>query len=80
MLDKAITKDFKNDVDMSDAKLKSFQLKISESYEAQKTIYENGVGVQSDNWQGSTMTRVIRESCVHFEAEMTLPINNDKGI
>ena len=51
----------------------------SASPDAQKTMYEDGVDVQSDDWQGSAMTRVTRDSCVHFESEITLPLNNDKG-
>ena len=51
----------------------------SDSPEPRKTVYEDGLDVQSDDWQGPTMTRVIRDSCVHFESEITLPLNNDKG-
>ena len=61
-------------------KSKGFRPKLSESHTTiSKTIYENGLDIQSDEWKGSSMTRVIRDSCVHFESELTLPLHNDKG-
>ena len=63
-----------------DNKSKGFRPKVSESHQSiSKTVYENGLDVQSDEWKGSSMTRVIRDSCVHFESELTLPLDNDKG-
>ena len=52
---------------------------LSSSPDTRKTMYEDGVDVQSDDWRGASMTRVIQDSCVHFESEITLPLNNDKG-
>ena len=67
------------DVELGNTKLNGFQSRILQSSSVSKTIYENGLDVQSDDWQGASMTRVIRDSCVHFESEVTLPLNNDKG-
>ena len=64
---------------MVNDELIGFHARKLESPFISKTIYENGLDVQSDDWQGSSMTRVIRDSCVHFESEITLPLNNDKG-
>ena len=62
--------------EMSDNKSKGFQSKAAQLL---KTTYENGDDIQSEDWEGSSVTRVIRDACVHFESEITLPINNDKG-
>ena len=67
-------------IETVDNKSRGFRPKVSESHQSIfKTVYENGLDVQSDKWKGSSMTRVIRDSCVHFESELTLPLNNDKG-
>ena len=67
-------------IETVDNKSRGFRPKVSESHHSIfKTVYENGLDVQSDKWKGSSMTRVIRDSCVHFESELTLPLNNDKG-
>ena len=47
---------------------------------SRRTTYENGVNIQSDYWQGSTMARVIRDSCVHFTDEISLNLDNEKGL
>ena len=62
--------------ELSDNKSKGFQSKAAQLL---KTTYENGDDIQSEDWEGSSVTRVIRDACVHFESEITLPINNDKG-
>ena len=67
------------DVERENINLNGFQSRILESPSVSKTIYENGLDIQSDDWQGASMTRVIRDSCVHFESEITLPLNNDIG-
>ena len=80
LLEKKTSKGEEHNAELPNTKFKRFHQKISESSEVRKTIYEDGLDVQSDDWQGSTMTRVIRDSCVHFESEITLPLNNDKGM
>ena len=67
------------DVELESTNSNGFQSRALESPSVSKTIYENGLDFQSDDWQGASMTRVIRDSCVHFESEITLPLNNDKG-
>ena len=81
LLDKKMNKEKGENIDLTDIKSKGFHTKSSESPTSAtlKTVYENGLDVQSEDWQGSSMTRVIRDSCVHFESEITLPLNNDKG-
>ena len=62
--------------ELLDNKSKGFQSKAAQLL---KTTFENGDDIQSEDWEGSSVTRVIRDACVHFESEITLPINNDKG-
>ena len=80
MLDKATSKEEEHDDEIPDTKFRSFHQKASGLSKVGKTLYEDGLDVQSDDWQGSTVTRVIRDSCVHFESEITLPLNNDIGM
>ena len=80
LLEKKMNQAKGGDGELVNTKLKGFHPRILESPSISKTIYENGLDVQSDDWQGASMTRVIRDSCVHFESEITLPLNNDKGI
>ena len=79
LLDKKTDQD---DTEIVNNKSKGFRPKLSESQHNNKakTVYENGLDIQSEEWKGSSMTRVIRDSCVHFESELTLPLDNDKGI
>ena len=77
LLDKKMGQDKNENVEN---KSKGFRPKMSESHNTiSKTIYENGLDIQSDEWKGSSMTRVISDSCVHFESELTLPLHNDKS-
>ena len=79
LLDKKTGQD---DTETLDNKSKGFRPKLSESHHNNiaKTVYENGLDIQSEEWKGSSMTRVIRDACVHFESELTLPLDNDRGI
>ena len=70
----------KEDISPSKNQPNGFHNKLLESPpDLSKTIYEDGLDVQSDDWKGSSITRVITDSCVHFESEIVLPLNNDKG-
>ena len=76
ILEKKLMKEREKIAELSDNKSKGFQSKAAQLL---KTTYENGDDIQSEDWEGSSVTRVIRDACVHFENEIILPINNDKG-